>query len=437
MALADRGMALSLRALNKLAGSELLDRIGLREQAEKAVFEATRGGFRAASTAGRTFSRVSRNGKPARLPNAPRKDLFDLTPTDEQAMMREAIGDFALKKIRTAALEADAANATPPELLSQANDLGITMLGVTEEHGGAVEERSAVTSALVTEALGRGDMGIALAALSPAAVSTAIGLWGDSGQQGTYLPEFTGENVPAAALAIQEPTPLFDPFELRTKAERKGDGFELTGTKSLVARGADSELFVVAADLDDRPALFIVEAKTSGVLVEPEPAMGLRAAATANLKLDKVKLPAEALLGEADPDVYAECIRLGRIAWSALAVGTCQAVLDYVIPYVNERIAFGEPISNRQAVAFMVADIGTELEGIRLVTLRAASRVDQGLDCAREANLARRLVASRGMQIGSNGVQLLGGHGYIKEHPVERWYRDLRSAGIVEGGLLV
>jgi len=437
MALADRGMALSLRALNRLAGGELLDRLGLREQAERAVYEATRNGFRAAGAAGRTFSRASRNGKPARLPNAPRKDLFDLTPTDEQAMMREAIGDFALKKLRPAALDADEACQAPPELLSQANDLGITMLGVPEEHGGAVEERSAVTSALVTESLSRGDMGIALAALSPAAVSTAIGLWGDSGQQGTYLPEFTGESVPAAALAIQEPRPLFDPFELETTAIRKDDGFELSGLKSLVARGADSELFVVSAALDDRPALFIVEPKTKGVLVEAEPAMGIRAAATTNLKLDRAKLPASALLGEGDPEVYAECIRLGRIAWSALAVGTCQAVLDYVVPYVNERIAFGEPISNRQAVAFMVADIGTELEGMRLLMLRAASRVDQGLDYGREANLARRLVASRGMQIGSNGVQLLGGHGYIKEHPVERWYRDLRAAGLVEGGLLV
>ena len=138
----------------------------------------------------------------------------------------------------------------PPELLSQANELGITMLGVPEELGGAVAERSAVTSALVTEALGRGDMGLAVAALSPAAVSTAIGLWGDSGQQGTYLPEFVGDELPAAALAIQEPRPLFDPFELKTTATGRATASRSTGDKSLVARGADSELFVVGADLD-------------------------------------------------------------------------------------------------------------------------------------------------------------------------------------------
>jgi alkylation response protein AidB-like acyl-CoA dehydrogenase len=108
-----------------------------------------------------------------------------------------------------------------------------------------------------------------------------------------------------------------------------------------------------------------------------------------------------------------------------------------VIPYVNERIAFGEPISHRQAVAFDVSNIAIELDGMRLATYRAAGRTDQGLDSSREVALARRLVARHGMRIGSDGVQLLGGHGYTKEHPVERWYRDLRAAGLMEGAVLV
>jgi alkylation response protein AidB-like acyl-CoA dehydrogenase len=112
-------------------------------------------------------------------------------------------------------------------------------------------------------------------------------------------------------------------------------------------------------------------------------------------------------------------------------------VLDYVIPYVNDRIAFGEPISHRQAVAFMVADIGIELEGMRLVTYRAASRATQGKSFDREVALARKLCTDKGMKIGSDGVQLLGGHGFVKEHPVERWYRDLRAVGILEGAVLV
>jgi alkylation response protein AidB-like acyl-CoA dehydrogenase len=437
LAIADKGMGLGLRALTALAGSDVLDRLGLRDRAVQAVNQATKGGFRAAGSAGRTFARVSRNGKPKRQTTGVRTDLFDLTPDDEQAMMREAVGSFAAARFRPAALEADATCEAPAELMSQANELGITMLGVPEELGGALSERSAVTSALVTEALAHGDMGLAVAALSPAAVATAISLWGDSGQQGTYLPELTGDNVPAAALAIQEPRALFDPFELKTTATRTSDGFTLEGEKAIVARGADSELFVIAATLDDRPALFIVEAATSGVLVEPQPAMGLRPAATANLKLSGASVPAESLLADGDPNAYSDCVRLSRIAWAALATGTAQAVCDYVVPYVNERVAFGEPISHRQGVAFKVADMATELEGMRLVMLRAASRVDQGLDFARESALARRIVAQKGMQIGSDGVQLLGGHGYIKEHPVERWYRDLRAAGLMEGGVLV
>ena len=118
-------------------------------------------------------------------------------------------------------------------------------------------------------------------------------------------------------------------------------------------------------------------------------------------------------------------------------MGTSQAVLDYVIPYVKDRKAFGEPIANRQAVAFAVSNVAIELGGMRLATYRAASRADQGKSFAREAALARRLASEHGMAIGSDGVQLLGGHGYVKEHPVERWYRDLRAAGLMEGVLLV
>jgi len=205
----------------------------------------------------------------------------------------------------------------------------------------------------------------------------------------------------------------------------------------LVPRAATAELFVVAAQLEGRPALFLVESGTNGVLVEPDPGMGLRAAATGRLVLQDVDLPAGSLLAGGAADAYADCIRLSRIGWAALACGTGRAVLDYVIPYVNERQAFGEPISHRQAVAFMVANIGIELEGARLTMLRAASRAELGKSFARESALARRLTAEYGMQIGNNGVQLLGGHGYVKEHPVERWYRDLRAAAIMEGVVLV
>jgi hypothetical protein len=436
--LTERSMAVGLRALNRLASNGLIDRFGLREPAERVLHGASKATVRTATQAGRTFAATQRLSKPARQPRAKRSDLFDLTPDDEQQMLRESVRDFAMDKLRPAATAADEACAAPEELLTQANELGLTMVGVPEELGGAVTERSAVSTVLMAEALAQGDMGIAVSCLAPAAVSTAISLWGDADQQATYLSEFVGENVPAAALALLEPRPLFNPFELRTTARRAGDGFVLDGVKSLVPRASDCELFIVAAELEGSgPALFVVEPGGQGLSVEPDPGMGIRAASTSRVVLEGVKLPAGALLGEPGAGTYGECVQLARLGWCAVAVGTGQAVLDYLIPYVNERKAFGEPISHRQAVAFTVANVAIELDGMRLATYRAASRIDQGLSFAREVALARRLCAERGMAIGSDGVQMLGGHGYVKEHPVERWYRDLRAAGVMEGGLLV
>jgi alkylation response protein AidB-like acyl-CoA dehydrogenase len=432
-------LGLSLRALNRFAGLELVDRIGLREPAVRALREASKQGFRTAGAAGRTFAVASRLGRPARLPSGPRTGQFDLTPTDEQQMMVEAIGEFGQEQLLPAAQAADDACAPPPELLAQTTELGVVSMSIPEELGGVVSERSAVTSVLIAEALARGDMGLALACLAPTGVSTALTLWGDEDQQARYLPEFAGEDVPAAALALLEPRAVFDPFALETTARpADGGGYVLEGVKSIVPRAAEAELFVVGAELEGRgPALFLVESRTDGVSIEPEPAMGVRAGATGRLFLEGAELAGDALLGQREAETYAECVALARLGWCALAVGTARAVLDHVIPYVNEREAFGEPISHRQAVAFAVADIGIELEGMRLATLRAASRADQGKSFAREAALARRLCAEKGAKIGSDGVGLLGGHGYVKEYPVERWYRDLRAAGVMEGALLV
>jgi alkylation response protein AidB-like acyl-CoA dehydrogenase len=435
--IADRSMGFGLKALNRLAGSSLLDRMRVRRQVEKIVYRTTKNGFRTATAAGRTFKAAQKLGKPARQARSKSTGLFDVTPDDEQQMFQEAGRSFAEEKIRPAALEADAECSTPPELLAQAAELGVTMLGVPEELGGVMHEQAAVTSVLIGEALAHGDLGIAYAALAPGAVATAIGHWGSAEQEATYLPAFTGEDVPAAALAILEPRPLFDPLKLETTARRDGEDWVLDGVKSLVARATECELFLVAAETGDGPVLFVIESAAAGLSVEAEPAMGLRPAATGRLLLEGVRVPATAVLGEGRAEDYVECVNRSRIAWCSLAVGTSRAVLDYVIPYVNERSAFGEPISNRQGVAFAVSDIGIETDGMRLVTYRAASRADRGEEFAREAALARRLCASKGMQIGSDGVQLLGGHGFVKEHPVERWYRDLRAAGVMEGALLV
>ncbi len=255
MNLADRGMSLGLRALNRFAGLEVIDRIGLRQFSERTVQRATKNGFRAAGAIGRTFAAQQGKGDPARQASAGAgKALFDLTPSDEQQMMQEAARDFAAAELRPAAEQADTDAAPPQGLIAQAAELGTTLIGVPEELGGAVEERSAVTSVLMAEAFAHGDLSLAFAALAPAAVSTAIGLWGDADQQATYLPAFVGEDVPGAALAVQEPQPLFDPFALRTTARREGGDFVLNGVKSLVPGVATAELFVVAAAIDAIPA---------------------------------------------------------------------------------------------------------------------------------------------------------------------------------------
>jgi alkylation response protein AidB-like acyl-CoA dehydrogenase len=429
-----------LAAVNRLAGSPTLDRLGIRRRTERAVFTLTRTGFTTVTAASRAFVAVRNRSTPARPASARPSGLFDVTPTDEQRMLVDVVREFAAERVRPAAAEADQACRAPDEITATAAELGITQIGVPEEVGGLAAERTAVTNVLVAEALAHGDLGIAVACLAPGAVSSALSLWGTAEQQGQYLPAFVAAAPPAAALTLLEPRPAFDPTVLHTRATRVPGGYVLAGVKSLVPLATQAELFLVGAHLDGHgPALFIVESGSQGLSVESEPAMGLRAAGMGRLVLDQVHVPRSALLAaeEGAEDPYPACVRLARLGWCALSLGTAQAVLDHVVPYVNERVAFGEPISHRQAVAFMVADIAIELEGMRLVTYRAASRAEQGLDHARETALARRLCSEKGMVIGSNGVQLLGGHGYVKEHPVERWYRDLRAIGLMEGVVLV
>jgi alkylation response protein AidB-like acyl-CoA dehydrogenase len=432
--------------LSRLAQADLLDRLKLRKQAEQTVFTVTRSGFKAVTAANRQFSRKgSSSTQGVRAPGVSAPGTFDLTPTEDEQMLVDVVTEFADEVVRPAAAEANEACAAPAELLEAGLEIGLPILGVPESLGGVSEARSAMAGTLVAEALGKGDMGLAVAALAPGSVATAIGLWGTDEQQQTYLPAFTnpssraakGEQVPVAAVALAEPTVLFDALTPATAATRAGDGFVIDGVKSMVPRGAEAELFVVGAMLDGAPTLFLVESSTPGLTIEADPSMGVRAASLTTLRLDGVRVAPNAVLGATDGTTYVECVRLSRLAWCALAVGTGQAVLDYVTPYVKEREAFGEPIAHRQSVAFMVADMATELQAMRLLTYKAAARAAAGKDFSKQVALARRLCAEKGMRIGLDGVQLLGGHGFVKEHPVERWYRDLRAVGIAEGAVLV
>jgi alkylation response protein AidB-like acyl-CoA dehydrogenase len=427
----DIGLAL----ITPIVGQEFLDRYGLRDPLNKSLRYGVKTAFSAAGATTRQFKRVQSLGKPATRLKSSGADYFDLTPDDDQKMIVETVNEFAEEILRPAAHDADSEAAYSPHLSGKAAELGITAINVPEDFDGIAEHRSTVTNALVAEALAYGDMGLALPILAPGGVAAALTHWGSASQQATYLPAFSSEQVPQACVAIAEPHALFDPTALRTTAVRTPSGYRLTGEKSLVPAAADAEVFVIAAQLNGKPALFIVESNSEGLSVTADPSMGIRAAALGRVTLDNVAVPLHNRLGEdeaTDAD-YSEAIALARLGWAALAVGTSHAVLDYVIPYVKEREAFGEPVARRQAVAFMCADIATELDGLRLVTWRGAARAEQGLTFAREAALAKKLAADKGMRIGLDGVQLLGGHGFTKEHPVERWYRDLRALGVAEG----
>ena len=430
---------IGLALVTPLVSREFLDRFRLRDPLNRGLHYGVKTVFSAAGATTRQFKKVQGLGKtPTRL-KASGKDYFDLTPDEDQQLIVETVDEFAAEVLRPAAHQADDAADFPRELVDKAAELGITAINIPEDYQGIAGHRTAVTNVLVAEALAYGDMGLALPILAPGGVASALTHWGSADQQATYLAEFAGENVPQACVAVVEPQPLFDPTRLKTTAVRTPSGYRLDGVKSLVPAAADAELLIVAAQLNGKPALFIVESSANGLNVKADPSMGIRAAALGQVELNKVTVPLSARLGEEDATDrdYSEAIALSRLGWAALAVGTSHAMLDYVMPYIKQREAFGEPIARRQSVAFMCANIAIELDGLRMITWRGAARAEQGLPFIREAALAKRFAADRGMQIGLDGVQLLGGHGYVKEHPVERWYRDLRALGVAEGVVVI
>jgi alkylation response protein AidB-like acyl-CoA dehydrogenase len=433
--LADKGQRLGLRLIAKAGGLPGLKDKEVRGKVERYLYKGAVTGFKAQTAAGRAFAKKKGSGDPTRAATAKPKQLFDLTPTEDQQMIQGVARELADEIIRPAAATADAERTVPAEVRTAAAEVGLHLVGVPAELDGIAEERSAVTAAIVLEELARGDMGIATAIMAPAAVATAIAAYGDADQQATYLPEFTGETPPTAALALHEPQPLFDPFALRTTGRVEGDEIVLDGVKAIVPGAQEADLFIISAAIDGQSRLVIVKPGTEGVKTEDDPAMGVRAAKTARLHLEGVRVAKADLLGTAED--HADAVRRARLAWAAAAVGTSQAVLDHVSEYVKERKAFGEPIGYRQAVAFTVSDIAIELAGLRLVVWKAAARLDRGEDASAEIAQARNLVSRHATWIGSSGVQLLGGHGFVKEFDNERWYRDLRGAGVLEGTLLV
>lgn len=417
-----QGIALGLAA--RFAGSPLAEKYNLRKPAEKLAFKSTKSFIEFVQK-----NNKKKDGK-SKKPAGP---MFDLSLNEEQQMIRDSIRSYAEHSLRPLALVADEDSKLPENLMQESLDLGLNFFAVPESLGGAGQQ-SPITSMLIAEDLGWGDFSLAYPILSTMSVVNAIARWGNKSQQELLLPQFCGEDAISAAVAVQEPGALFRADKLKTKASANNNGYVLSGTKALLPFGGKGSIFLVAAEYKGENRIFLVNADAKGVSWKSTPSMGLRGAEVGSLKLDKVQVPKHALLGD-DKFDYQQFVDSGTLMWCAMACGCCEAALDYLVPYVNEREAFGEPISHRQSVAFMIADLKIELDSMRMLTWRAVSRAEQGLDFHREAFLAHQLCTEKAMEIGTNAVQLLGGHGFTKEHPAERWYRDLRVLSAMNGGL--
>jgi alkylation response protein AidB-like acyl-CoA dehydrogenase len=362
--------------------------------------------------------------------------VISFQPTEEQEVVRDTLRDFAAQAVRPLAREADEDSKLPEEFLARSCELGLISTQLPAAQGGGGEARSPITNALVLEELAWGDAALALAALAPAGFAFAVADQGSAEQKRELLPLFCGAGFHAAALAVVEPGPLFDVALPRTLAEPKGDGFVLSGAKSCVPLADRASHFLVIARNNGGRDAFVVPRDARGLAIsEPEKKLGLKALPTATLELERVELPASARLGGATGCDVQRILNHARAALAAVMTGLSRAVLDYAVPYAKERRAFGEAIAQKQAIAFRLADMHIETEAQRWLTWRAASQLEGGLDATRAAHQARAYAAEKCMWIADQGVQVLGGHGFIREHPVELWYRNARTLSVLEGTL--
>lgn len=421
-----QGFGLSL--LTKIAGSDVLDQFKLRKFVEKSLYQSSKAGFKTLSQTQKVFQ-TNKDVHKQRLPNQ-QKSLFDLNLTEEQQMTADAMQQFATEVLYPLAHQADQEERFPEALWQHIQDLGLNYYALPEDLGGVAAEKNIISNILIAEQLAEGDFSLTAGLLSTFSCINAITQWGSESVQATYLAAFADDSALRASFAVQEATAAFNPYQLKTQAITDGQQFKISGEKTLVILGEQADVLLVSAMLNGQPEVFIVQ-RDQSISAKKTPAMGLKATETVTLKFDQT--PAQRL-GDQDFN-YTSFIDLGNLMWCAMAVGTATAVKKYCIQYANERTAFGEPISHRQSVAFMIADMAIEIDAMHMLILNAASLAEAGKPFHREAYLARVLCAEKSMKIGTDGVQILGGHGFTKEHPVERWYRDLRATAILQSGL--
>ena len=359
--------------------------------------------------------------------------MYSFEPSEDQKTMVEAVRRFAARELRPAMRPADEAGALPASITRAGWELGLLPGSLPEQFGG-FGERSAVTGALAAEELAWGDLAGALALLAPNLVAIPVLLRGSEQQRSELLPQFAEESYRAGSAALMEPRFDFDAAALHTQAVRRGGEYVLSGRKCNVPCAAEAEWMLVYAALEGRTQAFLVRQGTRGLLVgERERNMGLHALPLYEVELRECALPSSQRLGGEQGADLSVLIDASRVAWAALAVGLGRAAYEYALDYAKTRKAFGEAIAQRQSIAFMLAEMATEVEAARLLAWEAAWLLDQGKDASRAAYFARNLADDMALMVADRAVQILGGHGYIRDYPVELWLRNARGFAVLDG----
>jgi alkylation response protein AidB-like acyl-CoA dehydrogenase len=362
---------------------------------------------------------------------------FDLT--DEQRELQALAHDFAARELRPVAREWDEREDCPPELLAAAARLGLTSHAIPIEYGGGGV--SAATSVLVAEELSWGCAGLAAPIGATTFPVRPLLRAGTEDQRQAWLPRLASETGCLAAIAFTEPGAGSDVAAIRTSARRDGDEYVLNGEKCYVTNGGIAELTVVFARLvgeSDEGAIsaFLVCAGDPGVSAgRKEPKLGLRASYTGSILFDDARLPADRLLGEPGEGfaVAMDFFLHSRPQVAASAVGIARAAFEYAVAYANERRAFGKPLISKQGVSFKLADMAMTIEASRLLVWRAAAALDTDGDAGLLGSYAKAFAADTAMAVATDAVQILGGAGIMRDHPVEKWLRDAKVLQIVEG----
>jgi len=370
--------------------------------------------------------------------------MYSFDPTEEQQLMIDTAREFARKEMAPKAHEADEAAKLPAGFLEQAWELGLAVAAIPEKYNGAAMDRSAVTGALLLEELGAGDVSLALAMLAPATFAYPIVDYGTDAQKETWLPRCTSASFPKLTAALVEPSLDFDPTALGCRAKKQADGsYLLSGKKCFVPNGGNAEAFLVYARESDTEGFegvqaFIVPAGAKGLSVsEKEKNMGVHALDSVELTLEAVRVPPAAKLGGDAGIDFERIMSYSRIALCALALGVARAALEHSVEYAKERKTFGKPIGTRQSVAFMIADMRIELDAARVLLWEAAWRLDRGEKATKESYLAKLYTDEMVLKVTDDAVMVMGGHGFIRENPVERWLRNGRGFAAFDGMAMV